>query len=258
MLHALLNNAAVFDWFASTESTYETTVQDDSPWAYFRLGEASGTNAVDEIGNVVDMTYNGTPTLGSSGLISGDADTCVTFDGVNDFVSSTTAGFGNTTALTIEAWINLTRLGGEVSGNNAIMWIGTGAGRTAQFDVGTDGSLVFNQHDGAAPQSTTSSAGIIETGKTYHLVVTRAANGVDIEIWVNGVNRHTATLGGASAGNANNTVIGGVNATSFESEGRIDEVVYYKKVLTDAEILEHFHLGAPSRRGRVHYLLHHG
>ena len=53
--------------------------------AYWRLGESSGNVAVDETGNY-NGTYVGTPTLGVDGLLVGDADTAVTFDGVNDYV----------------------------------------------------------------------------------------------------------------------------------------------------------------------------
>jgi hypothetical protein len=60
-----------------------------SPIAYWRLGEASGTSAADASGNGHTGTYVGSPTLGVAGLLTGDADTAVTF-GSGKYVTTPT------------------------------------------------------------------------------------------------------------------------------------------------------------------------
>lgn len=89
--------------------TYESEVLADNPLIYWRLGEPSGTTAADLSGNGNDGTYNGAVTLGTTGLLTGDVDTAVTFDGTADdqYVKSNN-DFGNTTypAWTLECGIS--------------------------------------------------------------------------------------------------------------------------------------------------------
>jgi len=68
-------------------SAYSDAVLADMPVRYYRLGDSSGTTAVDSSGNSQDGTYTGGVTLGASGAIQGDADTAATFDGTDDYVS---------------------------------------------------------------------------------------------------------------------------------------------------------------------------
>lgn len=68
---------------SGTGGNYADTVNALSPVAYYRLGESSGTTAIDETGNY-HGTYVGSPTLGATGLLIGDPDTAVGFDGTDD------------------------------------------------------------------------------------------------------------------------------------------------------------------------------
>lgn len=56
---------------------YRKAMVSTTPLSYWRLGEASGTVAVDEMG-ASNGTYVGSPTLGVAGLLTGDSDTAVT------------------------------------------------------------------------------------------------------------------------------------------------------------------------------------
>lgn len=58
---------------------YPTAVITNSPQFYYRMGESSGTSAVDASGNNVTGTYYNDPVLGVTGLLTGDSDTAVTF-----------------------------------------------------------------------------------------------------------------------------------------------------------------------------------
>ena len=68
---------------------YNTTILGTTGLAgYWRLGESSGTTAADESVEALDLTYAGSPTLGSTSLISDTGNTAVTFDGVDDVASA--------------------------------------------------------------------------------------------------------------------------------------------------------------------------
>ena len=72
--------------------TYASEVLADTPLAYYRLGEASGTTLVDSSGNARDGTYAGSPTLGAASLLVSDpSNTAVSFDGVNDIATVASA-----------------------------------------------------------------------------------------------------------------------------------------------------------------------
>ncbi len=51
--------------------SYSASVLADSPLAYWRLGEASGTTAADASGNGRTGSYLNTPTLGAAGALAG-------------------------------------------------------------------------------------------------------------------------------------------------------------------------------------------
>lgn len=84
--------------------SYSAEVLADSPIAYWRLGEPSGTAAVDDAGST-DGEYINTPTLAVAGAIS-DGDTAVHLTAAN---SEYVLVAGLTTApspLSIELWLN--------------------------------------------------------------------------------------------------------------------------------------------------------
>jgi len=91
-------------------SAYAAAVLADSPIAYWRLGESSGTVANDSSGNGHNGTYNGSPTLGvSPGAITGDSDTAVTFNGSTQYVAGPSLGLAtNLSPLTYTLWFKTT------------------------------------------------------------------------------------------------------------------------------------------------------
>ena len=99
-----------------TLSAYALAVLADSPLAYWRLGETSGTTARDEKGQF-DGVYRGTPTLGAPGSLPRDPDKAVFFPGPP---TSTYVELGDVSALdlerspfTIEAWAKIDAFVGQ-------------------------------------------------------------------------------------------------------------------------------------------------
>lgn len=86
-------------------TTYATAVMADGPIAYWRLGEKTGTTAIDSAGDDHHGAYAGSPELGVQGG-SADAGTVTRFDGVDDSVTlPADAALDLTGAITIEALV---------------------------------------------------------------------------------------------------------------------------------------------------------
>src|SRR2546421_651438 len=95
-------------------SNYSNAVLSDSPIAYYRLGEASGSTAYDASGNVCDATINGGVTKGITGAIAKDLDTAMLFDGDNSGGGTAyidvPASVTQEANVTVECWFKLTSL----------------------------------------------------------------------------------------------------------------------------------------------------
>ena len=58
----------------------------DAPRAYWRLGEASGTTAADQVSSPARAPTWARPTLGQAGIVPAAQSTAVTLDGADDSV----------------------------------------------------------------------------------------------------------------------------------------------------------------------------
>jgi hypothetical protein len=87
-------------------SPYARTVLTDSPAGYWRLGETSGTTALDVAGNN-SGTYRGGPQLGAGSLLAAEGgNPAVSLDGVDDLVDiPVSSALGPTLKVSVEAWV---------------------------------------------------------------------------------------------------------------------------------------------------------
>lgn len=83
-------------------SGYSDAVLALSPLVYFRLGETSGTTAVDSSGNGHNGTYHGSPTFGQPSAVA-DSDGAVLFDGVDDYMEGS-IDLSTHTSLSVAFW----------------------------------------------------------------------------------------------------------------------------------------------------------
>ena len=92
----------------SSATSYDQTVLANAPAAYWRLGETSGTVAVDTSGKGNGGSYSGGVALASQGLIN-DPNTAASFDGNDDrMYFNDSASLSPTTAISVEAWVRPT------------------------------------------------------------------------------------------------------------------------------------------------------
>lgn len=222
---------------AAAAADYRSTILADSPVAYWRLGEASGSTASDEVGSS-DGTYGGDVTLGVTGALSGDSNTSISlagsstqYDGVT--VSSlATASYSS--GITIELWV---------------YWdSSTSAGMPIEAREGTDGNdrIFFDARSGtphwdfniAGTWYTAVGAGIQDGWHLYAFT----HDGTNAKTYRDGVLQNTQS---ASAATFAPTSMGiGQDGNGFNVfTGGIDEVAIYNTALSATELLAHYTAG---------------
>jgi len=240
-MNKLLIGAALSSmfWAGLASAAYQDEVLADGPVAYYRFEETSGTTAKDTA-NSNDGTYtNGVLINQASAPNLGRA---ARFDGIDDFVSTPRTV---STDFTLELWINTTA--GSLTGTNAyegngLLWSDVGGAANDFVMAMLNNGLSFFTGN---PDISVTSAIAINDGAWHHLVATRA-QGVSVEIFVDGISRGTTTTNNSPLDANPSIMIGGNVLDSRYFSGLIDEVAYYPKVLSVARIKAHFLAGTSS------------
>lgn len=212
---------------------FSLVASDPGLLAYWRLGETSGTTAIDATGSH-NGTYVNKPALGSAGAIVNDPDTSVTFNGTSQRVN--VPALPSVQNFSIEGWTYLTKA--------------TVKNNTLYGNVGT-ARLMARPGTGSFP--TAAYAGVTLNGKEYVLqpkspasnintwvywVVTR--QGGTLALYRDGVRiaqrtdlppAATATINGDIADQANG---------NYHLNGRADEVAIYTSALSASTIASHY------------------
>lgn len=199
--------------------------------SYWRLGESSGTTAVDAQG-VASGTYVNSPELGVASLLKGETDTAVNFDGKDDHVSVTpVAALNMTSATTLEAWIKADSLQGTVLRRN----------NSYELRAQSDGSVLFRVWTGKEVRSLTSAEGKVKTGATYYLAGTY--DGSHMRIYVNGKEIASKAQEGSMTHDANTLYIARNDFSNTYFDGVIDDVAIYDEALPEATLAQHYQSG---------------
>jgi hypothetical protein len=224
-------------------SAYVTAVMGNSPIAYYRLDETSGTSAADNSGHGFTGSYAGTVTYGVVGT-TGDGDTAVGLPGATgSYVASPSLTVGS--SFSLEGWVdpaNFVATGqiGEVlfatssNGNSVLGYVpaSVGGALASKFVVRMGGTANFaTTHTYAA-------------GHWYHVVYTW--NGTTQCIYVNGV---LDASGGATATSAKPAWAGktfaGEDVLAAASspnplKGGVDDIAVYSSALTATQVQSHY------------------
>ena len=231
---------------------YADVVLADSPYVLYRLGEASGTTAVNAQGTTArNGTYVNTPTLGATGALQGDADTAVTLaSGSSQYIDAPVSGLGALmgNGFTFECWIKTTattaqRLFGLRTGNPFIQCtINENAAGKLRLNIRANTtSLIL---DG----QTTTTAGIHDNA-WHHVVLTGMVSTNTITIYVDGVLRpisYTSQTTPNAFTFTNNGAIGAENNSGSISayiSATLDEVAIYNSILTADQVRTHYAAG---------------
>ncbi len=230
--------------------TYASEVLADSPLVYLKLGDTSGTTAVDSSGNGRNGTYLNSPTLNQSG-IPGSADGAVLLDGTNDNVSVPTNSIywpSATVSVTIECWYKGTDVGTTLAagtvGPKAFVAANVG-GSDKRYVLGLDGAGKVRCYTDAQYIVTGPSTTTVNDNNWHHIVLTITASSYDTELYVDGTLQATNSTPNDAGQGSPNLVIGRNErqATNGYLAGRVDEVAVYGTKLSGARILAHYQAG---------------
>jgi Concanavalin A-like lectin/glucanases superfamily len=225
----------------SVNNAYPDVVLADAPLRYYRMGEASGTTAFDSSGNGVHATYNGGPTLGATGAISGDtADKAVTFAAASSQYAAETSTAGLPTGagnVSLECWL---KFAANPAATQFLLDLGDRNTATHHLVLALLTTGAVQLSNGTA----TANSGVLTTGAYHHLVGTY--DGTNIRLYVDG-----ALVAGPTA--ATNALSYTGNALTLASQsgatpgaffsGQLDECAVYGSALASGRVTAHFNAG---------------
>ena len=217
----------------------------DSPRAYWRLGETSGTVAADELG-AVPGTYLSGATLGLPGALVGDSSTSVRLDGVDDRVSMGDPADGAldfpSGDLTVEAWVK-TAANGERTVFSKRPSTGSYWQATVTDDSGHVGQIRVNASDGVSTRQAYGPVIRVDDGAWHHVVVVFDRD-TGIVVYVDGQSSATAGPLTGDLGNSGPFLIGKATGYGYLA-GDVDEVAVYPAVLAASRVAAHFAAAQP-------------
>ncbi|HEX9969300.1 MAG TPA: LamG domain-containing protein, partial [Acidimicrobiales bacterium] len=230
------------------------SVSDDTPKAWWRLDDPTGTVAADASGNGRTGTYVGARTS-IAGAIAADVSTGATFNGTDAVVTvahHADVDLERDIAFTVEGWVKTTASGTRVLASK-MNEDTLKRGWQLYLD---NGILNFQQ---ASDVSTGNWAGVrgvraVNDGAWHHVAVTRsAAGGSGLTLYVDGVPDTTVLYQDGLTATALTTATLRLGARSGLNllSGSLDEVALYRRALTATELAEHATTGTRTSQVRV-------
>ena len=221
---------------AATATTYRDEVLSDSPRAYWRLDEATGTTASDQL-SANPGTYTNGVLLNQTGALASEANASASFDGVNNYVvAPASSSLDMTSAVTVEFWAKRRTTSGAYQvlvgkpGNgqskfeNYAVWLNTGSNYQAYFGDGT--TFV-----------TVTTPAVTDTN-WHHVVATD--DGATAKIYLDGVLRQSASTTLRLTASTNPLNFGRANNNAYFFNGWLDEVAVYPTALSATRIKAHY------------------
>ncbi len=222
----------------TTLGSYAQLVVDQGATTYWRLGEGSGSLAIDHVG-YNDGRVSAGVTRGTSGAITGDADTASTFNGTPTGLVATQAPTTGPNTFTIEAWFKTTTTsGGKIIGFGNLP-VGNSNFYDRQLYMDNSGRIWFGVNNGATRMQNTAQS--YNDGKWHQVVGTLGPNGMNL--YVDGTNLATRSDVTTAEPGTGYWRVGGDNLkgwaftpTSAYLDGAIDEVSIYPTVLAADQV----------------------
>ncbi len=218
----------------TSTSSYFNTITADSPLAYWRLGELSGTTAVNAMGSSYNGTYTNSPAMGQSGALSGDSNTADGFNGSSSYMSTPyNSSLNPSGAFSVELWAyptaaTTTYRGIASSRNFPSGWVlYQSQTNTWEFWINSGSSML------------TLSGGSVSLNTWTHLVAT--FDGTTAKLYVNGVQVASQNPTSYSPNTSASFTIGqGAPGSNFFFNGKVDEASFYNKALSASQVSTHF------------------
>jgi YD repeat-containing protein len=212
---------------------------------YWRLGETSGTNLNDSVGNRDATAANGV-VLGTAGPLTLDSNTAASFDGVNDSAAASLS-LGFTQRLTIEFWLNWASYAND--DKLAFEYTSNFNNTSGGFIVNPDSSTSGGQFEVAIGRGTSRNNVFFarpSAGTWHHYAFvfnTTLTGSQQIIPYVDGkAVTFTKGASGTGAGSFTNSTLNFMsrNGSSLFGKGSLDEVAIYNQALSATQIGQHF------------------
>jgi RHS repeat-associated protein len=200
---------------------------------------ASGapSQIADSSGHANPAAWSGGVGFGQPGLVSGDTDAALSFDGSGAIVNLNVGGIDTTSGhqVTVEFWMNWS--GGTASHipfgfNGYDLWLLPGTG----FGFNTSNSDVFGVPMSAVP-----------VGQPVHVVAVFTNGSVSSnQLYLNGVQQTLTQLTGSPLSKPVSAAAtaGGFSTSGYGFNGALDEVAVYNGALSGSRVSAHFSAGA--------------
>jgi hypothetical protein len=228
-------------------STYTSTVLDDGPALYYRLGDPSGTISPDSSGYGNSGVYSGGYTQNQPGALSSDPDGATVLDGLTGNVRApNSSALSVSGAISLEAWV---KWAATPTGVQDIIHKGdgvtvAGSSYSLAYIPGCAGcGLGLYTYIGNSYACACQSAPL-PAGRWFHLVGTRSATG-QLVLYINGSQIATASDGGGALNSVPSGVGFGASGSGSGSSlypfnGALDEAAIYPVALTATQVGNHY------------------
>ena len=223
---------------APASAGYYGAVMADTPSAYWRFTETSGTTVADATGNGRTLTLTTSTGRNAPSLIAGDADPSWDNPGTNGGETVLEAWM-TPAAWTVEAMINPDATSGY---RGIITFDGTSTSRGWSWHL-LDGKLHFYQKLSRQDPNVYELSGAtkISVGTTHHVALTY--DGTQVRVYLDGVLDGGPWTATPVPSSYYGLVVGASHAGSdplaLFFDGRMDEVAFYGSALSAARILAH-------------------
>ena len=223
----------------SGSSAYRGAVMADTPLAYWRLGEASGTAAADQL-TIRNGTYMNSPALGQPGALFNDPATSVGFNGTSQYIQAPADAALNQPRFSVELWARPTGGAGTYHGLIASRTYPQGwavylaADGTWEFWVNS-GSGMLSVNGGAATLNAWSHLVGTFDGTTASLYVNGVAVGSGAGTTYTGQSTNPLEIGQSEAGD------------NFYFPGQLEEAAVYGTALSLTQVQRHYSVGRTGR-----------
>jgi len=231
---------------AGTPSPYSNEILAANPSHYWRLGETSGTTALDYAsGN--DLKLGTSVSRNQAGAISGDSDRATRFNGGSSGTASTKDKVPTPGNFSIEAWFrtNSTQGGKIIGYGNASS--GTSSSYDRHLYLTNNGRVVFGVYPNAVRTIQNNTA--LNNNQWHHVVGTLSST-EGMKLYVDG----QLVASDPNTKSAQNYTgywrVGGDNLSNWPSRpnsnnlvGVIDEVAVYPTALTAQQVARHYGIG---------------
>ena len=228
---------------AAAQDAYANAVTLDNPSLWYRLGEPSGTTAVDAGSARRNGSYVGSPVLGRPGALNCSPDTAVMFNGsTTEVTTSTAAAVPAPSTFSVEAWFATTVGGGKLIGFG-----NSRSGTSSQYDrqvyLTNSGQVVFGLY--VSGYRIAASPGTYLDGKYHHVVAT--LSGAGMVLYVDGVKVAANATTTTAESNTGWWRVGYDNLSGWPGAptrshftGLLDEVAVYPTALSATRVAAHY------------------